>query len=810
MNHNAIGISRMLRCMIRRKWKKRGLPAILICLFFFLLATVPIMVGLTQEYLYQRNVQLYGRFDVSYEGLSLDETEIMRSDPAVTDSVRMWYDVIPGFIGDKYANILYAEPTLLNGISNFTLHEGRLPSAENEILCDTIFRTAYPDMIEHDLVKLGEKTFQIVGTFASESDETYHTLYTPLFIAGFDASSYQQAQSMMLLQFSGDTQSKRFLEIQNFIARNHITAQESYNHTALGGAFMQPNGKPEPFLGTVYRGIMLVLTGIGCIFVVLCFWLSLQNLRREIQISSAVGISKKDLLQGLVSVILQIVLTGVSIATLLSLTVIGICCRYMQIPFPATVCRNLPQYAIALLPVLLCMMIIILLTGKLFPKNTAAALGNRSQIRTSRRVYKEKSILERTRIPFIRIAKQNDQLRPIQKFLSVSVVALSVCLTASILFLFSAFDTNSAEELYDFRIRYSFLDNMESIIGSKRLEQSYAKLKEQSDTEVFPFFTEVVQAVLKKNDVSEAYRDYQSARSTEYQKQFALHSSAFYDEKVLLVGTDPDTLRRMFGVNDYPDGVPSGQCIVVDQVMSKNAGRVSVGIQTGTQITLKPNYFCTESRDFQVAAIASKLPFYDGIYEGMILLLLNEQDYQDYNSILYPTSLYVNTSDPVQLESFIAEQPEMRLVDLRETRRIALETKLLILLVGIGILNGLLAIIWVCCYFVLQDQTERMRGQYAMMQAVGIPFRNIALINIYSIVDLYCKSVVIGVLLSIMSCFGIWIMIRESNTYFADFAVNWWQILLPCIVIGVAFGVIILSLHTMLRRMNILNSLHQE
>ena len=278
----------------------------------------------------------------------------------------------------------------------------------------------------------------------------------------------------------------------------------------------------------------------------------------------------------------------------------------------------------------------------------------------------------------------------------------------------------------------------------------------------------------------------------------------------MLVGTDPDTLRRMFGVNDYPDGVPSGQCIVVDQVMSKNAGRVSVGIQTGTQITLKPNYFCTESRNFQVAAIASKLPFYDGIYEGMILLLLNEQDYQDYNSILYPTSLYVNTSDPVQLESFIAEQPEMRLVDLRETRRIALETKLLILLVGIGILNGMLAIVWVCCYFVLQDQTERMRGQYAMMQAVGIPFRNIAFINIYSIVDLYCKSVVIGVLLSIMSCFGIWIMIRESNTYFADFAVNWWQILLPCIVIGVAFGVIVLSLHTMLRRMNILNSLHQE
>lgn len=810
MNHKAIGISQMLRCMIRRKWKKRGLLIILICLFFFLLATVPILIGLTQEYLYQRNIQLFGRFDVSYEGLSLEETEKMRSDPAVTDSVRMWYDMIPGFIGDKYANILYAEPTLLDGISSFTLYEGRLPSAENEILCDTIFRTAYPDLIERDCVRLGEKTFQIVGTFVSSSNETYHTLYTPLFIAGFDASSYQQAQSMMLLQFSGDTQSKRFMEIQDFIARNHIGAQESYNYTALEGAFMQPDGKPEPFLGTVYRGIMLLLTGIGCIFVVLCFWLSLQNLRREIQISSAVGISKKDLLQGIVSVILQIVLTGILIATLLSLSAIGICCQYMQISFPATVYRNLLQYGIALLPFILSMINIVLLTGQLFPKNIAAALGNRSQIRTSRRVYKEKSILERTKLPFIRIAKQNDQLRPMQKFLSVSVVALSVCLPVSILFLFSTFDTNSAEELYDFRIQFSFLDNMESIIGSKRLEQSYAKLKEQPDTEVFPFFTEVVQAVLKKNDVSEAYQNYQSARSAEYQKQFALHSSAFYDEQVLLVGTDPDTLRRMFGVNDYPDGIPSGQCIVVDQIMLKNAGKVSAGIQTGRQITLKPNYYCTETRCFEVAAIAPELPFYDNVYEGMILLLLNEQDYQNYNSILYPTSLYVNTSDLAQLESFIAEQPEMRLVDLRETRKIALETKLLIMLVGIGILSGLLAIVWGCCYFVLQDQTERMRGQYAMMQAVGIPFRNVTLINIYSIIDLYCKSIVIGVLLSITSCFGIWIMIRESNTYFADFAVNWRQILLPCTAIGVAFGLIAISLHMMIRHMNILNSLHQE
>ena len=810
MNHKETGISGMLRCMIRRKWKKKGLLTALICLFFFLLAAVPVLIHSAQEYLYRKNTKLYGSYDVTYEGLSIEDAEILRNDTAVTDSARMWYDVIPDFIGDKYANILYADASMLGGISNYTLHDGRLPAAENEILCDTIFRTAYPDMIEHDSVKLGEKTYQIVGAFVSKSNENYDSIYTPLFIAGFDSAKYQQSQGMLMLQFSGKTQSKRFQSIQNFIARNQIAAQESYNYTALGSAYMQPDGKLEPFFLTVYRVVMLLLTGIGCVFIVLCFWLSFQNLRREIQISSAVGIAKKDLQKGLISVMLRIVLTGILIAVLLSLVVIGICCRYMHMPFSATMCSNLKQYGIALLPFILSMAVMILLTGKLFSENIAAALGNRSQIYTGRRAYKEKSILERARFPFLRIAEQNNILRPMQKFLSVAVIALSVCLPVSMLYLFSTFNTNSAQELYDFQIQFSFLDNMESITGSKRLEQSYAMLKELPDTEIYPFFTEGVQAVMKKNDVSEAYRNYRSAHSTEYQKQFALHSAAVYEEQILLIGTDPDTLQRMFGVTGYPEGIPSGECIVVDQIMSQNAGKVSVGIQTGTQITLKPNFFCSERRRFTVAGIAPKLPFYNSFYDGMILLLLNEQDYHDYNSILYPSSLYVNTSDPQRLEKFVEEQPEMRLADLREERRIATETQLLIMAVGIGILIGLLAIICICCYFVLQDQTDRMRGQYAMMQAVGVPFRKISFVQLYSILSLYWKSIVIGVLLSIAACFGIWIMMRESNTFFADFSVQWVQILLPCLAIGIAFMIIAIQLHSLLRNNDILDSLHQE
>ena len=397
-----------------------------------------------------------------------------------------------------------------------------------------------------------------------------------------------------------------------------------------------------------------------------------------------------------------------------------------------------------------------------------------------------------------------------QKFLSVAVIALSVCLPVSMLYLFSTFNTNSAQELYDFQIQFSFLDNMESITGSKRLEQSYAMLKELPDAEIFPFFTEGVQAVMKKNDVSEAYRNYRSAHSTEYQKQFAMHSSAVYEEQILLIGTDPDTLKRMFGVTSYPDGIPSGECIVVDQIMSQNAGKVSVGVQTGTQITLKPNFFCNESRRFTVSGIAPKLPFYDSAYDGMILLLLNEQDYQNYNSILYPTSLYINASDPERLENFIEEQPEMRLADLRETRKIAIETKLLIMTVGIGILIGLLAIICICCYFVLQDQTDRMRGQYAMMQAVGVPFQKISFIQQYSILNLYWKSIVIGIFFSIAACFGIWIMMRESNTFFADFSLKWSQILLSCLIIGIAFMIIAIPLHKLLRTNNILDALHKE
>ena len=251
MNHKEIDISEMLRCMIRRKWKKKGLLTALICLFFFLLAAFPVLIHSAQEYLYRRNTKLYGSYDITYEGLSFEDAEKLKSDAAVKDSVRMWYDVIPEFIGDKNANILYAESSLLDGISNYTLHDGRLPAAENEILCDTVFRTAYPDMIEHDSVKLGEKTYQIVGTFASKSNETYDSIYTPLFIARFDNAEYQQAQSMLMLQFSGDTQSRRFGQIQDFLARNHISAQESYNYTALDGAFMQPDGKLEPFFLTV-------------------------------------------------------------------------------------------------------------------------------------------------------------------------------------------------------------------------------------------------------------------------------------------------------------------------------------------------------------------------------------------------------------------------------------------------------------------------------------------------------------------------------------------------------------------------------
>ena len=97
-----------------------------------------------------------------------------------------------------------------------------------------------------------------------------------------------------------------------------------------------------------------------------------------------------------------------------------------------------------------------------------------------------------------------------------------------------------------------------------------------------------------------------------------------------------------------------------------------------------------------------------------------------------------------------------------------------------------------------------------MMQAVGVPFRKISFIQQYSILNLYWKSVLIGILLSIAVCFGIWIMMRESNTFFADFSVKWSQILFPCFVIGIAFSMIAIPLHMMLRRMNTLEALSQE
>ena len=89
MNHKEIGISEMLRCMIRRKWKKKGLLTALICLFFFLLAAVPVLIHSAQEYLYRKNTKLYGSYDVTYEGLSIEAAEKLRNDAAVTDSVRI-------------------------------------------------------------------------------------------------------------------------------------------------------------------------------------------------------------------------------------------------------------------------------------------------------------------------------------------------------------------------------------------------------------------------------------------------------------------------------------------------------------------------------------------------------------------------------------------------------------------------------------------------------------------------------------------------------------------------------------------------
>lgn len=810
MNHKAMGIFPMLRSMIRRKWRKKGLPITLVCLLFFLLATAPILLGTIQEYLYRRTLQVSGSFDCRYEELSLEDTEKLRCDPAVTNSARMWRETIRKWKDDISAEILYAEPSLFGDISSFALLDGRLPETEDEILCERTFRKAYPDLAEQGSVQIGSRTYQIVGTFVPEPQQFSNMVHTPLFAAKFDAASYQPKTGQILLQLSEDTQPERFAAIQALSKRNQISVAASYNNTALEQALMQPNGNLEPLLYTIYKSIMLVLTVIGCIFIVLCFWLSLQNLRREIQISSAVGIPKRYLVLSMITVIVEMVLVGIAIAAVLSLGTIAICCRCVQFPFFVTIGKNRTEYASALLPFLPTTAMIIAMTDRFFPRDLAPALGNRGQIHASRRVYKSKSILARTKLPFLRIAKQNDQLHPMQKFLSVSVIAFSVCLPVSILFLFNTFDSSSAEGLYDYEVKYDYFDVMESMLGSDRVAQSYADLKKQPNTEVFPFFTSVEQATMQKSDVSKAYRNYQSAISKEYQVQFVQSASATYDESLLLVGTDSDTLQRMFGVRNFPDGIPTGQCIVVDELMSDNAGSISVGIKTGTQITLKPNWQYAETRSFTVAAVAKDLPFFERVYEGMIVVLMNEQDYLNYNPIPYPTSLYVNTTDPAQLEAFIAQQPEMHLVDLRERRKVERDATLLITSVGVGLLSALLAIVLVCCYFVLQDQTERMRGQYAMMQAVGIPSGKITWVHLYSIIALYCKSMVVGVLLSIASCFGVWLMIRKDSSYRAGFAIHWLQMLLPCAVIGVAFGIIAVASNKMIQRMDILDSLHQE
>lgn len=433
--------------------------------------------------------------------------------------------------------------------------------------------------------------------------------------------------------------------------------------------------------------------------------------------------------------------------------------------------------------------------------------------------YKEESILANSRRPFLRMAKCDMQWQGWKRFITGVSLALAFALVSCFTYSMKFLNLNQNEFRYDYRVDYTYSSFMEMFRGTKENEEKYQELLQLRDkVQIDSIYRNLNMVSIKISSLSDEYMEY--LKSTDIyalQKLPRPNGSGTYEIQFVIIGADAEMLARLYLSDGIPGRLPGDNtCILVRNIAMIESGLVDTGFSMGDVFDIA--YYDSETGSENVLsltadAIVEEIAFPTADNCGYPILIVSMDNFEKVMSqnYLYPQMLYlkITSEDTDVTEDFFKGASGMALKDLREEHALYSRQIVMVTCAVYGMCGILILILMAQMLLCMKDKLRAQQRQIAALRAIGISEKYSILRLLYEYLDMLWLSIISGLFLSLAGCYGIYLYVRRTLSYFR-FVMPYLQMLLPVCILIVSFLLCIYPVVRAVKRIPILKTLQEE
>lgn len=742
--------------------------------------------------------ELYGSYQISFDGLSREKALEIASDENVA-SASIY--AARSYQTDGYMEFVYTDSNYFE-LSGFRLSSGRFPEKDDEVVCEEayIWQMGYDPASSSGLtMELQGKTYTVVGSAVSRSSERVLSLYIPVFVFNIEGYS-DDAVSFNLIANVGD---RDFSSSAKELCGKYGISEDQlgYNYSAMSFSGVNENNTLSGIYGigvTVLYAILIIF-----VFFILSGIVSMLSLRLE-DISATYrlyGVRPKKLAFIYSLTIFVSSVTGGAFS-------LAVMCLFLRLYFNANSieCTVAEPLIVGVLTSL-----VISVTVSLASYFAFVSVSRKNK-EVKRQNKKHRGDITKSRFPFLAIARRDVNSRSLSFVAGIVIAGMGIALYSSVTYVSDMIFTlpqNISE--YDYSVEYYYSSIVEEYMGIEGLDEFYGKL--ELDTKyfsVFPSYSESSYITISKYDLSSDYVKFLKKISGEFNIAFDNNSSPFIDVEAVIVGVDDELMRRTYKM-DLPS--PSAtECYIVGKTDSIDNTGFDTGLGINSNVKLKYN---STDKALTVSKIIDFTEF-DLIAESyyMPVIFISLDNFKEISDRGYPGIVNIKVSDLPDAKEKTAEyfrgvngivlednSKEIRLVE-REKLFITVFVNSITVLIGILVsLNGAVT---------AATKFRSRKKLFAALRAVGVSIGRVIISLYYDMIRSLILSLIIGVLLSAASLKIIAMYISSSRLGYFVFSFPWLNIIIPSTILAVITLFSMLPFFFAVKKMNIAKSLGSE
>ncbi len=792
------------------RWRHKRLLFLLmtVCIAAVLFPTAVFL--LFQSVSFASAQETYGIYDFLVTDLSQMETGQIKAEQDVAQSALMYMESYRDPIHQFDASVVYGDESLFSGLLSYCLAEGRMPRTSTEVLCDTAFSQAYPDAIQNQQVQIGGAYYEIVGTFYLKEETNHSTVYQPAFFLLFSACPAEAFPISLLMESHTESQKEICRQAKQLQDQYLLDdTQISLNTLALDTAFMAGDGGIAQPYNRILQTAVGVFASLAAALLLFLLRLSVKPIQQDAAVYAAVGISVATLWQGLMLCTVCMLSGGLIVSALAMVSLFAVYLFANDLPVGVHIIHSLPALWYAAGFTIMVTMAAAIVFWLIPQRRIAVALKNAASVRIGKSRQQAYSCLDDVKLPWLALAKQTRSVHPCLHCLSVTVLVIAFGMFSMGIYLTGFLHLSVPTVRYDYQITYQYRNWMSALTGSKSIAASYQRLLCQDGLEIYSYYVTSYPVQLYTHQISEEYRSFRSEQSTEYAEIFRSGANRLYSDDFLIIGATAQDLQKLYGITC--DGIPSGTCIAVENTMPIQQQEIPVDMPIGTQLYVQCNYgMNADSLTLTVTETAESIAYQDNTFANLPMIVINEKDFRQLVPIDYPQQLFVNTEDSALLQQIVREDAELRLVDLSEKRQETKRIKWSVILFSCQLFVMLLLVIAISCFLMLQHHTERSKGQYAMLKAIGFQDQTICFMSIYDLLHLWRQGIVFGSMFAAAGCFILWLVIHQDNSVYIPFDFSLREWILPAVALTLAMAAAAVPILQTVRKLPVPETLNRE